>query len=102
MATTIIIISSILTLGAAVPYIIEIIRGNTKPRIASWLIWTVLTGIAAIASYSDGQIPSAILMAVATIDTGLVVILGYRYGDKHFERLDMVCLSGAVVGLGLW
>jgi hypothetical protein len=103
MFTTILIaLSAIVTIGSAIPYIIGIIRGQTKPRIVSWFIWTVLTGIAAAASFVDGQYPAAILSLCAAVETGLIVILGLRHGDRSFSRLDVVCLLGAVAGLILW
>jgi len=99
---TLIVLSSILTITSVVPYIIEIIKGTTKPRVVSWLTWSVLTGIACVASFSDGQIPSGVLMLAATLETALVVVLGLKHGDRKFERLDVYCLSGALFGLLLW
>jgi hypothetical protein len=97
-----IILSAVLTIGSALPYIIEVRRGNTKPRIVSWFTWSVLTGIACAASFADGQIPAAILMLAATVETALVVVLGLKHGDRKFEKLDIYCLAGAMLGLVLW
>lgn len=89
-------------ISSAVPYIIEIIRGKTKPRIVSWAIWTLLTSIATAASFVDGQYPAAALSLAVTIQTGSIVVLGLRHGDRKLTRLDVVCVIGAVVGLVLW
>lgn len=94
--------SSVLALAAAVPYIVQIIKGKTKPRIVSWFTWTLLTGIAAAASFSDHQIGSGVLLVGSTTATLAVVILGLKYGDRHFSRVDIVCQACALVGLGLW
>jgi hypothetical protein len=102
MTNIIIILSSIVTLASAVPYIIEIVRGKTKPRVVSWFTWTLITAIAAAASYVDGKYPAAILSLCAVIETLSIVILGLKYGDRKFDRLDIVCQVGALVGLGLW
>jgi hypothetical protein len=102
MKTALIIISSILTVGSAIPYVIEILKGKTKPRIVSWFTWSLLTGIAFAASWADKQYPSAILMLAATIETLIIVILGLRFGNRRLEPFDIVCQFGAIVGLVLW
>jgi hypothetical protein len=100
--TLLVVLSVLFTLSGVIPYIIQVIRGNTKPRIASWLTWSVLTAIACAASLVEKQYPTAILLFFASLETLSVVILGWKYGDKKFERLDIVCLTGAAVGLILW
>ncbi len=102
MRTSLIVLSSILTVGAVLPYILEVIRGKTKPRIVSWLTWSVLTGIASAASFADGQVPSGVLLSAASLETALVVVLGFGRGDRKVERLDIFCLACAITGLLLW
>ncbi len=103
MRTTLIAISSVLTVASALPYIWDILKNKTKPRIVSWFIWSVLTGIATAASFVDHQYASAILTFSATVETVAVVVLGlFKSGDRALERFDMYCLAGAVTGLVLW
>lgn len=102
MKTFLITLSSVLTLVSAIPYVVAIVKGKTKPRIVSWLTWSLLTGIACAASFADKQYPSAILMFFATLETLTVVALGLRKGDHKFERFDVVCQASAIVGLVLW
>jgi hypothetical protein len=95
--------TSILTLAAAVPYLLDTLKGKTKPRIVSWLTWSVLTGIATAAAFSDHQYGSAILTFSAMIETLAIAILGFiKTGDRSLERLDIYCLIGAGAGLALW
>lgn len=102
MQTVLIYFSLIITAVGTIPYIVDVIRNKTKPRIVSWAVWCVLTAIAGLASLADQQYPAALLMLVATLETLAVVILGYRHGDRTFEKLDVVCFIGAIVGLLLW
>ena len=102
MTGILIVLSSVVTIVAAVPYIIAIIGGRTKPRVVSWFTWTLITAIAAAASFADGQYPAAILSLCAAIETGLVVVLGLKHGDRKFERIDVICQAGALVGVALW
>ena len=97
-----VVLSSVLSIVAVWQYIFETVKGRTKPRIVSWFTWSLLTGIAAFASWSDHQYPAAILAASAMIETLLVVIVGFRYGDRKFTRLDVVCQTSALLGLAAW
>jgi hypothetical protein len=102
MTTFLLILSAIFTLICAVPYIIDIVRRKTKPRIVSWFNWTLLTGIATVAAISEQHWASAVLTGAATIETLVIVILAVKYGDKKIERFDVFCQIGAIVGLLLW
>lgn len=102
MTTIFIIISSILTVAAVIPYIRDILRRKTKPRVVSWFTWSLLGGISAAASFAAHQYPAAILSTFSGIECLTIVILGFKNGDKHFELFDVGCQIGAFVGLILW
>jgi hypothetical protein len=102
MKTTLVIVSTILTILCTLPYIIDVIKLKTKPRIVSWFTWSLLSAIAGAASLSDHQYPAAILSFSATIETMVVVLLGLKYGEREFNRFDIVCQVAAIVGLVLW
>lgn len=102
MAAVLIVLSSLLTIGAIVPYLIDTVRLRTKPRVVTWFTWTLLTAITSAATFSDHQYATAILMLAGTLGTLLVVVLGWRYGDRKFDRLDLICQIGALAGLVLW
>jgi len=103
MKEIIIVISSILSLAGTIPYIRDILRGKTKPRIVSWLTWGILTGVAMAASFVDHHYPSAILAACMTLNAVAVVALGIiKHGRVLFDRFDMTCLLLVIVGLVIW
>jgi hypothetical protein len=102
MQSFLVAISSILTIGCIIPYLVDIVRGKTKPRIVTWFTWSLLSAITSAAAFSDGQYPAAILTAFGSLATLLVVLLGWKHGDRKFERLDIVCQVGALIGLALW
>lgn len=97
-----IVVSSILVIAGTVPYLIDTIRGKTKPNIVSWLTWTVLTGIGAAAAYSSHAYATAALVGSSGIATGAIVIAGARYGIARYTRFDAACQASAVIGLILW
>ena len=97
----VIAVSSALTLYAAWPYLRDTARGETKPRVASWLIWAALLGIAAAASYSQHQWPAAIFTWVCCLECLTVVALGFKSGDRRFGRMDLICMGASLIGLAV-
>jgi len=95
-------ISSILLVVGILPYLIGVVKGTTRPKIVTWIIWSSLTGIACAAAISEKQYPTAILLSLSSLGTLLVAILGWKNGDKKIERLDIICLVGAIIGLIMW
>jgi len=102
MRNTFIIFASIVTIAGALPYIYDILKGKTKPRIVSWFTWALLTGISAAASLSDHQYAAGVLSLSAMVECLSIVGLGLRYGEREFTVFDISCQLGAIVGLILW
>jgi hypothetical protein len=98
----------IATLGSAIaalgtlPYIMETIKGTTKPRVVSWLTWSLLMFLATAGCLAAHQYASAIFSLFGAIATGFIVIAGFKYGDRHFAALDIACMGGVLLGLILW
>lgn len=84
------------------PYIFDVIKKRTKPRIVTWMTWGILTGIAAITSIVEKQYSTAVFLLSSTAGSFTIVILGIKSGDKKLEKLDLVCLIGVVIGIILW
>lgn len=102
MRQSFLIISTVITLGAIIPYLRDILRGTTKPNIVSWITWTMLTGIATAAELAEGAYVTAIFTAASTLETGMVVALGLRYGFVRYSRFDVICQLSAIFGIILW
>ena len=102
MRTLLSVLGSLIAAAGTAPYILETIRGNTKPRIVTWLTWALLTGVAGAASLSAGHLGGAVFALLGTVATGSVVVAGLRYGDRSFTTLDLACLAGVLLGLLLW
>ena len=85
MRTLLSVLGSLVAVAGTVPYVIETIRGNTKPRIVTWLTWALLTGVAGAASLSAGQLGGAVFALLGTVATSAVVVAGLRFGDRSFH-----------------
>jgi len=95
-------VGSLLAAGGTLPYIVQTVHGTTKPRIVTWLTWSMLTGVAAAAAFAAGDVSSGTFALLGAVATGLIVVVGLRYGDRSFGRLDVLCMMGVIVGLVLW
>lgn len=95
-------ISSVLIIASILPYLVDIAKKKTKPRVVSWFNWGVLGAVAGAAALSDGQIPAAVLSFASVVEVMLVVVLGLYYGDRRFEWIDLFCQFGVIAGLVLW
>ena len=97
-----IVASSILTIFANIPYLIDTVRKRSKPRIVTWFTWAVLMSIAAVTSFIEGQYATVVILLTSAIGATAIVVLGWKNGDKKLEKLDKICLIGVVVGVLLW
>lgn len=97
-----IILSSFFMIFSVLPYLIDVIKKRTKPRIVTWMTWGTLMSIAAATSIVEKQYSTVVLLLSSAVGSFAIVILGIKSGDKKFEKLDIACLIGVVVGIILW
>ena len=97
------IISAILSVISFVPYIHDILKGNTHPQRAAWFIWTVLGFVALSSQVSEGADASLWFVGIQVAGTALVFILSIAHGRGAFcSARDAVVLFIAAIGLLLW
>ena len=98
-------ISALVTMGAlisaagSVPYILAVIKGTARPRLVSWGVWAVLAGVMTVSAFIEGAMASAVMTAITFIACATVTILGWQRRTVGINRVDMVCLVGAVLGI---
>lgn len=94
------LLSGLLFIIAFVPYIRAILRKETKPAKASWIIWASLDYIVLAGMFAEHAVNGQILGA--TIGASVVTGLTLKYGGPGWTRLDKLCLGGAVLSISLW
>lgn len=102
MRTALAIFGGVVLMLSSLPYIVAVVRRETKPRIVSWFTWTLLLFISIAATVADHDWFTVLLLGGDAIGTGAIVVFGWKYGDRKFERLDVVCQIAALVGILLW
>jgi len=97
------VISGLFALAASPPYIIDTLKGRTKPQRMTWFIFTALSTIALISQWSLGASWSLVFLALDALASLTVLILSLTYGVGGYTRLDMFALviafGGAVVSI---
>lgn len=94
--------AGILLLLAAIPYYVDIFRGRTKPSRAAYLIWLVI-GIVTLVSYvASGASATSWIFLASVINTVIIFCLSFKYGMGGLNKLDLVCISVAVIAILLW
>ena len=101
MKTALTVLGSALTAAAALPYILDIVHGRARPRVASWGIWAVVQAVGAASGFAARQLPGACYTLFCAAGCAIVVFLGWRHGSREFGRLDAVCVTLAAEGVAL-
>jgi hypothetical protein len=95
---------AIVVAGAAIFYLVEIFRGETRPQRVSWAVWAVIGvlgyGTASAGGAGAGAYVAGVYM-VACIAT-FAVSLAPRYGKPGGARYDWPLGAIAIAGLVLW
>lgn len=94
------VLSGIVFIVGYFPYIRAILRGETKPQKASWIIWEALNVIVLAGMYSKHAVNGQIV--AVTIGTAVIALLSLKYGKPGWTILDKLCLAGAGLAIVLW
>ena len=93
---------AVIAIFASLPYIIDIVRGKTKPNLVSWITWTLLLAVASAALFAEHQVQAGLLVLGDGVSCLLVVPFGLKYGTATLDRFDIGCQIATLVGLVLW
>lgn len=85
-----------------VPYFRDIFLGTTKPHAFSWLVWSVITGIAFAAQIVEHGGPGAWVTGFTTVTCLMVFVCALFKGSRVFLLIDWLSLTAAFGALGLW
>ena len=86
-------------LAAAPPYILDTVRGKTKPERATWFIWSVLGVIAFISQVSLGAQWSLVFAGLDALGSVITFLLSIKFGVGGWTLLDRVALVIAAAGV---
>jgi hypothetical protein len=97
------LLSAVLSTFAFLPYILDTLRGRTRPQRASWLIWSILGSIAFFSQVFEGATHSLWFAGIQVSGTFLVFLLSIWLGVGGFlHARDRLVLLAAAGGLMAW
>lgn len=99
MAEIFAILSGLILAAGAPPYLIDILKGKTKPERATWFIWSVLGTIAFFSQLSLHGGWSLVFIGLDGLGSIIVFLLSLRYGVGGWSLLDKAGLAIATIGV---
>ncbi|MCC8391062.1 hypothetical protein LJ656_00545 [Paraburkholderia sp. MMS20-SJTR3] len=102
LAATFGAIGSAVSLLAAIPYGLAIVRRTVRPHLFTWLIWALVTTIAAAGQFVAGAGPSAWCTAAIALTCILIFIASIHRGERSRTRSDWFFLGAALSAIPLW
>jgi hypothetical protein len=96
------VIGTAVSLLAAIPYALAIYRRTVRPHLFTWLVWSVVTAIAAAGQFVAGAGPSAWCTAAIAVTCFLTLVASIFRGERGWTGLDWVFLGAALSAIPLW
>lgn len=93
---------SVVAFSTHLPYVFNTFRGTTKPHVFTWLIWTVLYGIAFAGQMAGNGGAGAWVTAVMGVISATVLLAGLQQGRKNITRFDLGCLFVSFSAILVW
>lgn len=96
------VLAGVASLLFAIPYNISILKKETKPNMASWIIWNI-TNIILFASYFSVGARSTIFVPLVYLLNGFITLaLSFKYGIFSWSKLEYASLGVAALALLGW
>ncbi|MEX3810729.1 hypothetical protein AB3X96_10720 [Paraburkholderia sp. BR13439] len=96
------VMGAIVSLIAFLPYGLAIWRGTVRPHLFTWLVWSVVTAIAAVGQFVAGAGPSAWSTAAIAATCFFVLVASVFRGERRRTTFDWLCLVAALSAIPLW
>jgi hypothetical protein len=96
------ILTIALGIVAYIPYLKDLIFGNTKPHIYSWLVWTILNITLFSIQFNNGAGPISFIYLVTGVICTVIMLFGIGDGIRNITKLDGLFLVLSLVSLGMW
>ena len=96
------LIAGIVSVFCYIPYIITTIKGTTRPNIATWSTWMILSIVVTSSSFAAGAFNTLWVPLCGVIGQGTIALLAIQRGKANWSKFDMICLFCVGLGLVFW
>lgn len=102
LADTLSYISGLLLIGGYIPYAVEVMRKETVPARASWLIWSLSTIILLFGVMGTGTTEAIWVPIADAVGCTFIFLLSIKLGTGGWKRTDKISFAIVVLSLCLW
>ena len=96
------IIAGIISIIAYLLYNLSILRHQTKPNKATWIILTLVGLLILISYYLEGARETIWVPIAYVVGPLIIAVLAIKWGEKGWSRLDKICLAGSGISILFW
>lgn len=96
------VLSAVIALISPIVYARAIFRGEAKPHRTTRLVLLLISMLATASLFASHDTVAIWLAAATTIQAIGIFLLSIKYGMGGGNRIDLVCLSVALVGIIAW
>ena len=95
-------LAGLISLLGFAPYLVEVVRGKTRPNRATWWIWSVVGAMLCASYYASGARHTVWVPVSYVIGPLLTALFALRYGEGGWDCFDRVCLGASLCSLLVW
>lgn len=96
------VVSIILPLCSPFIYAKSILRGEAKPHRTTRLVILIISLITTASLIAQHDQVAVWLSLVSTLQAIIIFTLSLKYGMGGSSKLDLICLTGALIGMAIW
>lgn len=85
-----------------VPYLVDVVRGKTKPHAFSWFAWSLPTAVVFVAQLGDGGGAGVWVTGLTALMCTVIFVLSLFKGERDIRPLDWASLTFSALGIVLW
>jgi len=96
------VIAVVISLGTYLPYYAGLLKGETKPHVFSWIVWSLILTITCAAQITKGAGAGAWITVLETLGSSGIALFALFAGEKNITRSDWFFFCGALTAIPLW
>lgn len=96
------VFAGVLSLAGNIPYVIDTLKGKTKPHRVTWGIYFLLNIIFLANQTAAGATSSLWLIISFTLSSLTIFLLSLKFGVGGTTKTDIIVLIGALSGVVIW
>jgi len=96
------IISTAIAAYCVIPYVRAILKRKTKPHQLSWVVSTIMNGIAFFSQYFSGGRQSTLISLIFFVGSFIILLLSLKYGVRDTSKWDRLLFGFALLTIVIW